>query len=57
MLDDPAQFRLRAEACRRLAELADDPQRESIWLERANDWDQLAAKAEKKLRAKIKSRI
>ena len=53
--DDPAQLRLKAEACRRLAEIADDDaERKAIWTERANYWDQLARKAEKHLRVKPK---
>jgi hypothetical protein len=31
MLDDPAQLLLKAEACRRLADIAEDPQRKALW--------------------------
>jgi hypothetical protein len=44
MLDDPVQLRLKAEACRRLADLAEDLQRKALWIERADHWDRLAAK-------------
>jgi hypothetical protein len=50
MSDDPAQLRLKAEACRRLADLSGDTARKDVWLKRAADWDQLAGKAEKQLR-------
>lgn len=52
MSGDPSQLRLKAEACRRLADLTEDAEREAVWLGRANDWEQLATKAEKKLRFK-----
>jgi hypothetical protein len=48
MVDDPAQLRLKAEACRRLADLAEDAQRKALWIERADHWEQLAAKATKR---------
>jgi hypothetical protein len=46
--ETPAQFRLKAEACRRLADLADNVERRRLWLNRAAGWDDMAAKAEKK---------
>jgi hypothetical protein len=52
MSDDPAQLRLKAEACRRLAEMPENAERKDLWLKRADDWDQLANEAEKKLRPK-----
>jgi hypothetical protein len=45
--ETPAQFRLKAEACRRLADLADNVERRKLWLNRAADWDDMAVKAEK----------
>jgi hypothetical protein len=45
MLDDLAQLRQKAEACRRLADIAEDAQRKALWIERADHWEQLAAKA------------
>jgi hypothetical protein len=48
MIDDPAQLRLKAEACRRLADMAEDAQRKALWTERAHHWEQLAAKAAKR---------
>jgi hypothetical protein len=47
MLDDPAHLRLRAEACRRLADLEEDQQRKALWIERAEYWRELAVKAAK----------
>jgi hypothetical protein len=46
--DDVAQLRMKAEACRRLADLTEDAARRTIWLARADHWEQLAAKTEKK---------
>jgi hypothetical protein len=43
----PAQFRLKAEACRRLADLADNVERRKLWLNRAAAWDEMAVKTEK----------
>ena len=57
MSDHPAQLRLKAEACRRLADLAEDAERETLWLIRANNWDQLATKAEQKSRARSRPRL
>lgn len=54
MFDDPAQLRLKAEACRRLADITDDAEREALWLKRAIDWEQLAMKIEKKQRYRRK---
>jgi hypothetical protein len=48
MLDTQADHRMKAEACRRLADLADDPQRKALWLERAEYREQRAAEAPKK---------
>jgi hypothetical protein len=42
----------KAEACRRLADLADDEQRKALWIERADHWEQLAVKAAKRPTAK-----
>lgn len=47
MIDRAAELRLKAEACRRLAELCDDSAREAVWLERADHWEHLATKAAK----------
>ncbi|HEY1748284.1 MAG TPA: hypothetical protein VGG11_16150 [Xanthobacteraceae bacterium] len=48
MVDTQADHRMKAEACRRLADLTDDPQRKELWIERADYWERLAAKAPKK---------
>lgn len=46
MFDEASQLRSRAEACRRLADFSNDAARKALWLERADHWEQLAAKAE-----------
>ena len=45
MPDDPALLRLKAEACRRLADLFVEAVRKALWTERAYYWEQLATKA------------
>jgi hypothetical protein len=45
--DDPAELRLKAEACRKLAGMFEEPARKALWIERAGEWEQLAMKAEK----------
>ena len=50
MLSDPVQLRLKAEAFRRLADLAEDEQRKAVWIERAHHWEELAARAAKQTR-------
>lgn len=47
MLDEAAQLRRKAEACRRLADMSEEVERKVIWLERADYWEELAAKAAK----------
>ena len=42
---------MKAEACRRLADMSDDGLRKTIWLERADDWEGLAKKAERAQRS------
>jgi hypothetical protein len=39
------ELQLKAEACRRLAELSEDTKRAALWAERAAQWDRLAVKA------------
>ncbi len=46
--DESAQLHLRAEACRRLAETSENAERKELWLDRANHWEKLALKAEKR---------
>ncbi len=48
--DNAAQLRMKAEACRRLAELTEDAERNTFWLLRADHWERLAAKAERRQR-------
>jgi hypothetical protein len=50
MLEDFAQLRRKAEACRRLADMSEDADRKAMWLERADYWEQLALKAPKQPR-------
>jgi D-hexose-6-phosphate mutarotase len=47
MPNDAAQLRLKAEAYRRLADIAEDAYRKALWVERARHWEELAAKAER----------
>jgi hypothetical protein len=47
-VQDNAQLRMKAEACRRLAELTEDAERKTVWLVRADHWESLAAKAERR---------
>jgi len=48
MSKDASQLHLRAEACRRLADTSENAERKELWLDRANHWEQLALKAEKR---------
>jgi hypothetical protein len=52
MADQAAALRSKAEACRRLADMADDPLQKSLWSERADNWDALAKQAEQAARRK-----
>jgi hypothetical protein len=48
MLDDTlAQLHRKAEECRRLAETSENVEREALWLDRADYWEELAQEAEK----------
>jgi hypothetical protein len=46
MTDKATELRIKAEACRRLADMDDDPLRKSLWRELADDWEALAKKAD-----------
>ena len=50
MIDDPAQHRLKAEACQRLADMYEDTKNKALWTKRARHWEQLAIETEKQLR-------
>jgi hypothetical protein len=50
--DSAAEHRTKAEACRRLAELSEDLERNAMWIERSVYWNELAAKAATKERQK-----
>jgi hypothetical protein len=56
MSDDTAELllkaSLKAEACRRLADRAENEYRKALWIERALYWDQLAAGAMRRQREK-----
>jgi hypothetical protein len=47
MFDDVTLLRAKAEACRRLAGIAEDAARKALWLARANYWEKLAVLAAK----------
>jgi hypothetical protein len=47
----------KAEACRRLADLADDEQHRALWIERVDHWEQLAVKAAKRPTAKTAANL
>jgi hypothetical protein len=51
MSDDPAELRRKAEACRRLADMSEAAERKALWLQRADEWEQRARKAEKQPRS------
>lgn len=42
MFDEREEFRAKAEACRRLADLSKDAERKAFWLDRAGYWKRLA---------------
>jgi hypothetical protein len=47
MANDPAEMRQKADACRMLANIAENPERKALWLNRADYWEELAVKAVK----------
>jgi hypothetical protein len=57
MFGNWARVRLQALACRRLADLAGDAERETLWRQRASDLEQFVTRAEKKLRPKGRSKL
>jgi len=48
MLEDSIALRRKAEAWRQLADMDQSAERKALWLKRADDWEQLAIKAEKR---------
>jgi hypothetical protein len=46
-----AEYRRKAEACRRLADLSPEAERKAHWMEQATEWEQRAAKAAKRSRS------
>lgn len=55
MLDDPAEWRRKADACRTLAKLSDTAERKALWLGRAEYWEELALNAVERLLESVKS--
>jgi hypothetical protein len=49
------EYRRKAEACRRLADLSPEAGRKTRWINQATNWDRLAAEATKQS-AKMKAR-
>jgi hypothetical protein len=45
MFDDVTLLRAKAEACRQLANIAEDEIRKALWLARADYWEKLAVLA------------
>jgi hypothetical protein len=52
--DEPAQLRLKAEACRQLADTSEEAKRKALWIERAEHWEKLAKEAEKRAAKKTR---
>jgi hypothetical protein len=48
MVEDPIALRQKAEACRQLADLDQSSERKALWFKRADHWEELAIKAEKR---------
>jgi hypothetical protein len=46
-----AEYRRKAEACRRLADLSPETERKAYWIEQAAEWERRAAKAAKRERS------
>jgi hypothetical protein len=46
------EYRRKAEACRRLADISPEPNRKAHWIQQATDWERLAADALKQSRRK-----
>jgi hypothetical protein len=44
------EYRRKAEACRRLADLSPETERKAHWIEQAADWERLSAEALKRSR-------
>jgi hypothetical protein len=51
MADKATELRIKADACRRLADMDDNRSQKSIWRERADDWEALATKADQSRRS------
>jgi len=46
------EYRRKAEACRRLADIFPETERKARWIQQANEWERLAADALKQSRRK-----
>lgn len=51
MREISSEYRRKAEACRRLADLSPEAARKMYWIERAEEWERWAAKAAKQERS------
>jgi hypothetical protein len=47
------EYRRKAEACRRLADLSLEAERKALWIEQAGEWDRRAITAAKLSRARL----
>ena len=45
-MSDPREYRQKAEECRQHAVVAHSPEEKAMWLQVAQEWEKLAAKAE-----------
>jgi hypothetical protein len=45
--DEAAEHRMKAEVCRRLADLSQEAERKTLWINKAGYWEELAAKVAK----------
>jgi hypothetical protein len=52
MREEPERYKMRAEACRRLAAIADTEENRALWLKRADHWEEMAVKAAKEILTK-----
>jgi hypothetical protein len=52
MFEVADEYRRKAEACRRLADLSPESERRARWIEQAAEWDRVSAKALKQSRRK-----
>ena len=51
MREVAVEYRRKAEACRRLADLSPEPERKAYWIDQAAEWERRAAKEAKRERS------